>query len=82
MDNVDWIPVTEQLPKRWQRVLVTVRYNIRDFWGTTTIVSTAKYHGNNIWSIDYCNALPWTSDEIDSSVTAWKPLPEEYDDKI
>lgn len=77
MDDV-WIPVTEQLPKRWQRVLVTARYKIRGFWGTTTIVSTAKYHGNNLWSIDYCNALPWTSDEIDSSVSAWKPLPEEY----
>ena len=78
MDNDSWIPVSDRKPNRWQRVLVTVRYQIQGYWGNTTTVSTAEYKGNNVWSIDCINALPWENDEIGSTVTAWKPAPEEY----
>lgn len=67
-----WIPVTERLPEKTSKYLVTVGINFFGF-GMNDEVSVAIYNIKDGW---FC--AEENKDTIIGDVTAWMPLPEPW----
>ena len=63
----EWIPVTEEMPDDFERVLLWIRWNVNE---TKGYIYGIGYHCEDIWYGD--GALPHRE------VLAWMPLPEPY----
>lgn len=62
-DKEKWIKTAYQLPKQYERVLVTT---------CDSYVEIGYYSGNNLWTVG--EGFDYETDEI----IAWQPLPEPY----
>ena len=68
-----WIPVSERLPEKTGKYIVTVGIN-RFGWGMFDEVSVATYNIRTGWFVRD------DKDTVIGDVTAWMPLPEPYEE--
>ena len=75
-----WIPVTERLPERYGRFIVTIVPEAGELWKTIELamysdlmglVKTPVFWSGNVGKSDF--------EDVTSKVTAWMPLPEPYE---
>lgn len=74
-----WIPVTERLPERYGRFIVTIVPDAWELWKTIELVmysdlmglvKTPVFWSGNVFKSDF--------EDVTSKVTAWMPLPKPY----
>ena len=77
-----WIPVSERLPERYGRFIVTIVPDAGELWKTIEfamysdlmgLVKTPVFWKGNVGKSDF--------EDVTSKVTAWMPLPEPYREK-
>ena len=79
-DALRWIPVSERLPERYGRFIVTIVPDAGELWKTIEfvmysdlmgLVKTPVFWQGNVGKSDF--------EDVTSKVAAWMPLPEPYE---